>query len=51
MIKAEIIKLLPDDWSYQDRFHFFLKLSDEYKKKSRKEIERENNEFRIKMKA
>lgn len=48
MLKAEIIKLLPD-WSYVDKYQFFQRLADEYKNKSRKEIATENRKFREKM--
>lgn len=49
MIKAEIIKILPDNWSYSERYQLFQKIADEYKKKSAKEISTENRKFREKM--
>jgi hypothetical protein len=40
MIKVEIIKLLPDEWSYSKKYQFLQDLADEYKKKSCKEAYR-----------
>lgn len=37
-LKAEIIKMLPDEWNYQDRLKFFEQLADIYRKKSRESV-------------
>lgn len=40
-LKAEIIKMLPDEWNYQDRLKFFEQLADIYRKKSRESVYRD----------
>jgi len=37
-LQAEIIKMLPDDWNYQDRLKFFEVMADIYRKKSRDSV-------------
>lgn len=37
-LQAEIIKLLPDNWTYQDKLKFFEYMSDMYRNKSRNEV-------------
>ena len=37
-LKAEIIKLLPDEWSYAERLSFFEDLAADYRKKSREQV-------------
>lgn len=37
-LQAEIIKMLPDKWNYQDRLQFFEQLAEIYRKKSRESV-------------
>jgi len=39
-LQAEIIKMLPDKWNYQDRIQFFEQLAEIYRKKSRESVYR-----------
>lgn len=37
-LKAEIVKMLPDDWSIADRLKFLEEMADDYRSKSRAEV-------------
>jgi hypothetical protein len=37
-LQAEMIKMLPDDWNYQDKLKFFENMADIYRKKSRDSV-------------
>ncbi len=37
-LQAEIIKMLPDDWNYQDKLKFFEDMAETYRKKSRNDV-------------
>lgn len=37
-LKAEIIKMLPDDWDVQTRLKFFEEMAEIYRKKSRDSV-------------
>ena len=37
-LKAEIVKMLPDDWSIAERLKFFEEMADDYRSKSRSEV-------------
>lgn len=47
-MQIEIIKILPDDWSYTKRCTFFEKIADYYRKKSRKEVSEDTRRFQVK---
>lgn len=47
-ILVEIIKILPDEWSYTKRCLFFEKIADEYRRKSRKEVTDDTRKFKMK---
>ncbi len=47
-LKAEIIKLLPDNWTYVQRYQFFTELADDYRRKSQREVATEDKKFREK---
>lgn len=48
MLTAEIIKMLPDKWSHSVTCQFFEQLAEVYRKKSRKDIYREEAKDRAK---
>ncbi len=37
-LQAEIIKMLPDEWNYQDKLKFFEDMAETYRKKSRNDV-------------
>jgi len=49
LLKMEIIKLLPDNWSATQKYQFFESLADEYRKKSRDEVNSDERKFRAKI--
>jgi len=37
-LKAQIVKMLPDNWTYPERLAFFEELAADYRKKSRENV-------------
>jgi len=49
ILKMEIRKLMPDDWTNTVKYQFLTELADEYRKKSQDEVNADERKFRSRM--